>query len=320
MLKGLLGRVASPIQESYQSGTLLGGGGLIGGLLGPEARREAQSRAIIDLGARLMGQAPSRTPVSFGQALGSGLLGARGAYEKDLAQQLGQAATLKSLTKPDFIKIKDEDGREVLYNPATGKMLDPFAATAVAPMAAAPVNGETVGLGGTLTPEERQEAPTVSQAAQGDVSGGLTAAARKGLGLLGIEVGGEAAKARDYVFNTNKEMQVALTKDLGGRFTKVVADTIKEIMPTPNMVDADFRSKATQLVRFSNERIAEVKAKMPSLNRKEKKEAQSYIDEVARQVRKYEAMLSKNSVAPQSSAISGMSSEALRARAGLSGL
>lgn len=321
MIKGLLDRFVSPVQQSYRSGNLFGGGTQLEKLLGEDVRRQAQKQAITQLGMGLLGQGPSRTPIRTSASLGQGLLGAQQAYQKSLGSQLQQAAAIKALGKPDYIKIKDEDGREILFDPVSREKIDPFAvAGAGVSETIAPSGIETVGLGGDLSPEEIREAPTVREAAQGDISGVLTAGARKGLGILGIEAGGEAAKARDYVFNTNKEMQVALTKDLGGRFTKVVADTIKEIMPTPNMVDADFRSKAIQLVNFSNERIAEVKSKMPSLNRKERKEAQSYIDEVSRQVRKYEAMLAKNNTSPVPSAISNMSNDELRIRAGLSAI
>jgi len=174
----------------------------------------------------------------------------------------------------------------------------------------------TAGLGNPITAEELASAPTVDEAAQGDVFGLGAAAARRGLGFLfGAEVGGESASARDYVLQTNKEMQVALTKDLGGRLTKVVKETVDDILPRTGMVDTDFRSKATRLIEFSNQRIQEVANEFPRMTPKEKQQARDYIDVLARQTRKYEAILAKSptSVEPSfDNSLMGVSTQELR--------
>ena len=178
----------------------------------------------------------------------------------------------------------------------------------------------TATLGAPLTSEEIDTAPTISEAAQGDLYGRGAAAARNILGFVGIDVGEETASARDYVLQANKEMQVALTKDLGGRLTKVVKETVDEILPRTGMVDVNFASKANRLVEFSNQRIEEVLSEMPYMNKKEQKEARDYIDVLARQTRKYEAMIEKSSIARPTAApnsFTGMTTEELLKLSGL---
>lgn len=89
--------IPSQIGEQYKAGSLFGSGGALGDLLGEQARKEAQDQAIMKLGLGLLGQGPSRTPISFGQSLASGLLGAQEEYQKGLQSQLAQAQTLASM-------------------------------------------------------------------------------------------------------------------------------------------------------------------------------------------------------------------------------
>jgi len=145
----------------------------------------------------------------------------------------------------------------------------------------------------TFTAQELSNVPTIDEAAQGDLPGLFTSGVRSIAGFLGGEAGVESAEARDFVNNTNKEMQIELVKDLGGKLTSVVSSTIEEIMPKPNMNDADFGSKARQLIRFGRDRISEIKSKMPSMSRKDKKEAQNTIDGIETRLRRYEAMIEK---------------------------
>lgn len=178
----------------------------------------------------------------------------------------------------------------------------------------------TAALGAPLTPQEIDTAPTIEEAAQGDFYGRGAAAARNILGFVGIDVGEKTASARDYVLQTNKEMQVALTKDLGGRLTKVVKEKVDEILPRTGMVNVNFASKANRLVEFSNQRIQEVMSEMPYMNQKEQKEARDYIDVLARQTRKYEAMIEKSSIAQPTAgpnSFAGMTTEELLKISGL---
>jgi len=294
--RGIL-NIPTNIGKKYEAGTLFGGGGALGDLLGQQARQEAQRQAIMKLGLGLLGQGPSRTPISFGQSLASGLLGAQEAYRKDLQTQLGDAATLMSLeesTNPEFVKM-NIDGSDVLVdtNPKSKtykQIINPGAS--IQTDLAAISSQETVDQQ-LPTPDEIAKAPTIDDAAQGDLGGLFGSTVRGVFGALGGEAMVDQAKARDYVNNVNKEMQVELVRDLGGKLTKVVASTIEEIMPKPSMNDANFRSKTEQLISFSRERISEIKSKLPTMNRKEQKEAQSVIDGINRRVRKYEAMIEK---------------------------
>lgn len=71
----------------------------------------------------LQAGAPSRTPVSLGQALGQGFQGAQGAYESSQDHALKKLllqAQLVSAMKPEYKSVKSG---EKLYDPATGKMI-----------------------------------------------------------------------------------------------------------------------------------------------------------------------------------------------------
>ena len=76
--------VPANIGQRYQAGELFGGGGALGGLLGPEARKQAQDEAITKMGLSLLGQGPSRTPISFGQSLAQSLGTGQKAYKEGL--------------------------------------------------------------------------------------------------------------------------------------------------------------------------------------------------------------------------------------------
>lgn len=89
--------IPTNIGQRYEAGELFGGGGVLGGLLGEEARKQAQDEAIMKMGLSLLGQGPSRTPISFGQSLAQGLLQGQQAYRQDLQGQLEDALKIKSL-------------------------------------------------------------------------------------------------------------------------------------------------------------------------------------------------------------------------------
>lgn len=120
------------IGERYRAGTLLGGRGALGGMVSPEARQEAQRRAIMQLGSGLLGQGPTRTPQRFGQTLAQGLLGAQQQFDKGLLSELQQELTG---AKVEEARLKTE-GLKTLRDPestseekldALGK-IDPAAA------------------------------------------------------------------------------------------------------------------------------------------------------------------------------------------------
>jgi hypothetical protein len=90
--------IPTNIGQRYEAGELFGGGGALGGLLTPEARQEAQRQAIMKLGLGLLGQGPSRTPISFGQSLASGLLGAQEEFDKEIRSELEGELTSEKLS------------------------------------------------------------------------------------------------------------------------------------------------------------------------------------------------------------------------------
>lgn len=114
--RGIL-NIPTNIGKKYEAGTLFGGGGALGDLLGQQARQEAQRQAIMKLGLGLLGQEPSRTPISFGQSLASGLLGAQEAYKQDLQGQLGDFKTLLSLKREQYPEVSEVKG----FDLTTGK-------------------------------------------------------------------------------------------------------------------------------------------------------------------------------------------------------
>lgn len=91
--------IPSSIGQRYQAGTMFGGNSLLGDLLGEDARKKAQSEAIMQMGLSLLGQGPSRTPVSFGQSLAQSLSQAQQAYKGDLSSQLSDASSIMALQK-----------------------------------------------------------------------------------------------------------------------------------------------------------------------------------------------------------------------------
>ena len=112
--RGIL-NIPTNIGKKYEAGTLFGGGGALGDLLGQQARQEAQRQAIMKLGLGLLGQGPSRTPISFGQSLASGLLGAQEAYKQDLQGQLEMQDLQRKLALGDLdtqLRLAEERRRQ----------------------------------------------------------------------------------------------------------------------------------------------------------------------------------------------------------------
>ena len=89
--------IPANLGQRYEAGELFGGGGALGGLLGPEARKQAQDEAITKMGLSLLGQGPSRTPISFGQSLAQGLGAGQEAYSKGLLGNIQEEMMVEKL-------------------------------------------------------------------------------------------------------------------------------------------------------------------------------------------------------------------------------
>lgn len=113
--------IPTNINKSYQAGNLFGTGGSLGGLLSPEARQEAQRQAIMKLGLGLLGQGPSRTPISFGQSLASGLLGAQDQFGKEIRSELEGELTAQKISDT---KRKQEALDVISNSESTAKEID----------------------------------------------------------------------------------------------------------------------------------------------------------------------------------------------------
>ena len=107
--------------QRYQAGELFGGGGALGGLLGPEARKQAQDEAITKMGLSLLGQGPSRTPISFGQSLAQGLGAGQKAYKEGL---LGDVQEEMMVEKIQDTKSKRKAMDALVDKNATAEDLD----------------------------------------------------------------------------------------------------------------------------------------------------------------------------------------------------
>jgi len=113
--------IPTNISKRYQAGDLFGTGGSLGGLLSPEARQEAQRQAIMKLGLGLLGQGPSRTPISFGQSLASGLLGAQEQFGKEIRSELEGELTAQKISDSK----RKQEALDVISNPeSTAKEID----------------------------------------------------------------------------------------------------------------------------------------------------------------------------------------------------
>jgi hypothetical protein len=259
---------------------------------------------------------PTRTPVSMGRRLTTGLLAGQQMKEAEEQRRLKQGLLQRKmdlagrrvdiagreldmrqagLDSPDFVKL-NVGGDDVLFDqnpnsPTYGQTVSPSAALAGRVEAEGDLPSQ---LTSPFTEEELAAVPRINEAAQGEV-GTQIYRGLSGLGgrLTGAGFGREKFENEAFVNNLNKEMQIELTKDLGGRLTGVVSSTIEEILPKPKMINAEFGAKANQLVEFGKKRIIQIKREMPNLSSKDKKSAQKSIDVLADRIRVYEAMLEK---------------------------
>lgn len=293
MANGLLG----DIRKRYETGTLLGGGGLVGQLLGPQARKQAQSRAIMQLGAGLLGQGPTRTPQRFGPALAQGLLSAQEQFKSGLGGQLGDVATLLSLqktTQPKYEKIKLPDGSEGFMdvNPTSPTMGSVLSTSQMmgAPTTVAPSDVET-----GVSQELLEEVPLLETAATGELTGQVAKGLRAIGGRIGFEPFAEQAEAISYVENLNNDTKIALTKAFGGRLTAAVREELNKVLPDPGETDVNFRAKTKQFVNFADLKISELEdelARTPKL--KDRRTLETDIQAFKNQVNRYKAILEKS--------------------------
>ena len=259
---------------------------------------------------------PTRTPVSMGRRLTTGLLAGQQMKEAEEERRLKQGLLQREmdlagrrvdiagreldmrqagLASPDFVKL-NVGGDDVLFDqnpnsPTYGQTVSPSAALAGRVEAEGDLPSE---LTAPFTEEELAAVPRINDAAQGDVFTQIAKGGSKVIGrTFGGSVGRETFENEAFVNNLNKEMQIELTKDLGGRLTGVVSKTIEEILPKPKMIDAEFSAKANQLVEFGEKRIIQIKREMPNLSAKDKKLAQNSINVLADRIRVYKAMLEK---------------------------
>jgi len=283
MIKGLLDRFVSPVQQSYRSGNLFGGGTQLEKLLGEDVRRQAQKQAITQLGMGLLSQGPSRTPIRTSASLGQGLLGAQQAYQKSLGSQLQQAAAIKALGKPDYIKMKDEDGREILFDPVTKEKVDPFVSTPTAPL---------------LTPDlpevTEQDVPDIATAAGGDVYGFGKSVIGAIPRALGFEAFKETAEAKAQLNSMNTETQIGLTKALGSRYTKAVKDVVEKNLPQTTDSDVVAKAKTEALINKIEREKSLLQSELnATTSAKKQKELRQSIRELNAVKAPYEIMLQK---------------------------
>ena len=285
--------IPTNLGQRYEAGELFGGGGVLGGLLGQEARKQAQNEAIMKMGLSLLGQGPSRTPISFGQSLAQGLSAGQSAYSGDLRSQLADQVSLLSLgeaSQPKYTKM-NIGGDDVLVDtnpnsPTFQKSISPQAGVADA------TSVKTMQI--TPTESEIQNVPLLEDAAQGDLFGAGARGIRGVAGLAGIEASKETTRAEYFVENLNKDLRLNLVQDLGGRLTKVVSDELNKILPNP-LADnnTEFKVKAEELVNFSERRISEINSQLPNMTSKERKEATKLVDNLSSKIKSYKAMLEK---------------------------
>jgi hypothetical protein len=305
--------IPTNIGQRYEAGELFGGGGALGGLLGQEARKQAQDEAIMKMGLSLLGQGPSRTPISFGQSLAQGLLQGQQAYRQDLQGQLADTASLLSLGKakdPNYVKM-NIGGDDVLVDtnprsPTFQQVISPQTgvsdAASVKPVQIIP------------TESEIKNAPLPEDVAQGDLYGAMARGVRGVAGIFGKEASKETTRAEYFVENLNKDLRLNLVQDLGGRLTKVVSDELNKILPNPLQDNnTEFIVKAEELVDFSEKRIAEINSQLPNMTSKEKKEAVNLVNNLSSKIRSYKAMLEKQRQFDTSSGIYAKEQESTEA-------
>ena len=236
------------VGAAYDQGSLFGGGGALGGLLGPEARKQAQDEAIMKMGLSLLGQGPSRTPISFGQSLAQGLGAGQGAYKSSLSGQLADTASLLSLknaSRPDYMTVKAPDGSEVLVDKKTGEVLNPFGDSTygVTPEAIERVDynpeGEDVYGAGKVT---------LKDLAGGTIGGALTDVANVAAELGGTVHDPARTKAKAVLQKVNTPIITALAADLGKSGSKYIVQKAEANVPKDTDGRATFYNKSLALI------------------------------------------------------------------------
>lgn len=240
--------IPTNIGQRYEAGELFGGGGVLGGLLGQEARKQAQKEAIMKMGLGLLGQGPSRTPISFGQSLAQGLLQGKQAYRQDLQGQLADTASLLSLAKanaPDYMTVKAPDGSEVLVDKKTGKVFNPFGEGAYgSPTDVADVTDYN-------PPEEDifgQGSVTLQDLAGGDIAGFGADVFNTIFSAIGSVASPERSKAKAILQKVNTPIVTALAADLGKSGSKYIVQKAEQNVPQPSDGNVTFYNKSVALI------------------------------------------------------------------------
>ena len=240
--------IPTNLGQRYEAGELFGGGGVLGGLLGQEARKQAQNEAIMKMGLSLLGQGPSRTPISFGQSLAQGLSAGQSAYSGDLRSQLADTASLLSLknaSRPDYMTVKAPDGSEVLVDKKTGEMLNPFGDSTygVTPEPIEPID---------YNPPEK-DIYGVGSVKLEDLAGGTFGGLFSDAANVAAELGGTTAdagriKAKAILNKVNTPIVTALAADLGKTGSKYIVQKAEQNVPKASDGKATFYNKSVALI------------------------------------------------------------------------
>jgi hypothetical protein len=284
--------------------------------LGNAFTGQGSSARLQALGAALL-SGPSRTPISFGSQLAKGLLAGTQLAEQQKEAELQRSLLRQERMDPNYKRI-NVGGDDMLIdtNPNSPTFQQVISPTMAQTQQGISQSALPENLTAEFTTQELKSVPLVEDAAQGEVGTKIARALSKGLGAIdpiGLGLGRENFENEAFVNNLNKEMQVELTKDLGGRLTGVVSATIEEIMPKPNMINEEFRARAKNLIDFGERRILQIKEEMPNLSAKERKVAQNSINSLSDRIRTYKAMLEKQRQFDTSSGIYSKEQESTEA-------
>lgn len=292
MIRGLFDKFVSPVQQSYRSGNLFGGGTQLEKLLGEDVRRQAQKQAITQLGMGLLSQGPSRTPIRTSASLGQGLLGAQQAYQKSLGSQLQQAAAIKALGKPDVIKMRGPSGADVLVDQSTGKIMsDPFGSQQTTQDDVSSIIAKPIEL------SEVESTFDLDDAAGGEPLDKIQRfLGGAGARLTGGEPTPDITRAIAETNRLNLEMSNAIVKANGGKRTATIQKLIDENLPLTSDTNAKYRAKAKALVSSGQQQLSRSRQLLAeTTNPKEKTKIREGMRELAAAVREYEIVLIKDS-------------------------
>jgi hypothetical protein len=280
------------VRKKFQAGTLLGGRGVLGDLVGLEARKAAQNKAIMQAGLGLLAQGPSRTPISFGQSMAGSLLGAQGAYDKALGGELNDLVTMKSLSaikNPEYKTMNVEGVGDVLIdvNPQSSTFKQQISPTAL-------LSGGSQTFDTSPPPIDPNLVPDLREAASGDVGGLLQTVVGGPLNFLGADTFAEEISSQSDVININSSIREAMVGVFGGKYTGAVKQAIEKVLPQVGDSNVKFREKATSLVKQLDRQIEAGTKKLQSTqSTKEKTKIADGVRALRESRNMYEAILKK---------------------------